>query len=1098
VPACPNCAQENPHPARFCSACGSPLTVAAARAREERKLVSVLFADLVGFTARSEHLDPEDVRAMLSPYYARLRSELERHGGTVEKFIGDAVMAVFGAPVAHEDDPERAVRAALAIRDWVRDDQPDIQVRIAVNTGEALVSLGARTADGEGLVAGDVVNTAARLQTAAPINGILVGERTYRATRAQIDYREAEPVTAKGKTEPVPAWEALEARSRLGVDTVADGAPLVGRERELAILRDALDRAREEDSPQLITLVGVPGMGKSRLVYELSRVADAETDLIMWRQGRSLPYGDGVTYWALGEMIKAHCGILDTDAAEVAAAKLAETARAVIDDESVLAQLRPLVGLGSDVESGREHQAWRRFFEALAAKGPLVLVFEDLHWADDSLLDFIDHLVDWATGVPLLVVCTARPELLDRRPAWGGGKRNASTVSLAALSEQETARLVARLMDRSVIPLHTQEALLARVGGNPLYTEQYVHMLLERGDEEFPLPETVQGLIAARLDGLAAEQKALLQAASVFGKVFWRGAAAAVAEVAEADVDERLHALQRKEFVRRERRSSVADETEYAFGHLLVRDVAYAELPRAARAAKHRAAAEWIESLGRSEDLAEMLAHHYQQALDYARAAGEPPPGLELRVRDALVAAGDRAFALGSLRAAAQYFVAAAELTPRDDPARPRLLLKVGRSRTDDLALEASALEEASAGLLAQGDANAAAEAETRLARIWWAQASSDRARVHLDRAVELVDPDVVSPERAEVLGTIARMSMLAGDLDRAIEIGGEALRLARQLDRVDLEAHAIISLGTAKGAKGDRAGMAELERAVELCGRPGLEYMRSHARSNISSIAFELGDVRSSIEHNLRNLREVETGGDPSSLAWADTERAQLVFFAGDWQEAEERLVRLSAIDSGPPYIRTVLNELRIRLLLARGRVQEALLDARTFEGLAREIGDPQVLYPALGELVETLVEAGQHEDAGIIADELLGLLGSGDTTAGANARVSLAHALLALGRGDELRDVLGPESRWFDAARAMVDQDFSLAADLFDEIGSVPDEARARMAAGERLLATGQTAEAAEQLDRAAAFFRRVGATAYLAQCEALRGRSGAAAAG
>ena len=284
----------------------------------------------------------------------------------------------------------------------------------------------------------------------------------------------------------MPAWEVVEARSRLGVDTVAEGAPLVGRDRELAVLRDTLDRVREDESPQLVTLVGVPGMGKSRLVYELSQLADAETDLIMWRQGRSLPYGDGVTYWALGEMVKAHCGILDTDPPEVAASKLADTVSAVVADESVLAHLRPLVGLGSELESGREHQAWRRFFEALAAKGPLVLVFEDLHWADDSLLDFIDHLVDWAISVPLLVVCTARPELLERRPAWGGGKRNASTLSLSPLSEQDTARLVARLMDRSVLPAATQEALLTRVGGNPLYTEQYVHMLVERGDAGVP------------------------------------------------------------------------------------------------------------------------------------------------------------------------------------------------------------------------------------------------------------------------------------------------------------------------------------------------------------------------------------------------------------------------------------------------------------------------------------------------------------------------------------------------------------------------------------------------------------------------------------
>ena len=313
MPACPQCGRENADDASFCSGCGTRLEAGRTAAREERKVVSILFADLVGFTSQAERLDPEDVRATLSPYYAQLRSELERHGGTVEKFIGDAVMAVFGAPVAHEDDPERAVRAGLAIRDAIVEDGR-LQVRVAVTTGEALVTLDATPAEGEGMVAGDVVNTAARLQSAAPVNGVLVDETTYRATRQWIDYGEAEPVQAKGKAAPVGVWEAREARSRFGVDVVQAGAAFVGRRRELDFLTDALARAREERAPQLVTLVGVPGIGKSRLVYELSCVADAEEELIFWRQGRSLPYGEGVTYWALAEMAKAHAGILDTDA----------------------------------------------------------------------------------------------------------------------------------------------------------------------------------------------------------------------------------------------------------------------------------------------------------------------------------------------------------------------------------------------------------------------------------------------------------------------------------------------------------------------------------------------------------------------------------------------------------------------------------------------------------------------------------------------------------------------------------------------------------------------------------------------------------------
>ena len=458
---CPSCGHENADGARFCSSCGTRLEQASEPAREERKVVTVLFADLVGFTSRAEQLDPEDVRAVLEPYHARLRTELERRGGTVEKFIGDAVMALFGAPTAHEDDPERAVRAALAIRDWMVE-EGDLQVRIAVTTGEALVALGARPSEGEGMASGDVVNTAARLQSAAPVNGILVDETTYRSTQQPILYEPREAVEAKGKSQPIPVWEALEARSRFGVDvTRSSGAPLVGRESELGILRDTLQRARQEASPQLVTLVGVPGIGKSRLVSELFSALEDEPDLIYWRQGRCLPYGEGVTYWALSEMVKAHAGILETDSADQVQQRLGSVVAEVLEGASdrkwVEGHLRPLVGLAEAEHIGSDRQAeafaaWRRFLEALAERSPLVLVFEDLHWADDSLLDFIDHLVDWAAGVPMLVVCTARPELLSRRPGWGGGKPNAATISLSPLSDDDTARLVHALLERSVLP----------------------------------------------------------------------------------------------------------------------------------------------------------------------------------------------------------------------------------------------------------------------------------------------------------------------------------------------------------------------------------------------------------------------------------------------------------------------------------------------------------------------------------------------------------------------------------------------------------------------------------------------------------------------
>src|SRR3954454_12582967 len=531
---CPSCGSTNTAGAKFCSECGARLAPLA-RALEERKVVTVVFCDLVGSTALAERMDPEDVRAQLSSYHASVRAELERHGGTVEKFIGDAVVAVFGAPLVHEDDAERAVRAALAIRDWALDTE-GVDVRLAVNTGEALVSVEARPDAGEGLVAGDVINTAARLQTAAPVNGVLVGEKTFRATDQRIEYRERPAVTAKGKQEPVPVWEAVAARSLFGVDVdLKPATRLVGRRRELDQLLDALDRARADREPQLVTVVGVPGMGKSRLVQELSARIEAEAELTRWRQGRSLPYGEGVSYWALGEMVKAEAGILESDAAAVAEAKLREALGRVAREQEVdwlRTMLQPLVGI-ADQASTEDRRidafaAWRRFVEALAAERATVLVFEDLHWADDGLLDFVDSLVDWATDVPLFVVATARPELLARRPHWGGGKTNAATLSLSPLSETETAELVHVILERSVLPAAVQSAVLSRAGGNPLYAEEFARMLEERGGLSDPgtieLPDSVQGLISARLDSLTRAEKEFLQDAAVLGKVFWPGA----------------------------------------------------------------------------------------------------------------------------------------------------------------------------------------------------------------------------------------------------------------------------------------------------------------------------------------------------------------------------------------------------------------------------------------------------------------------------------------------------------------------------------------------------------------------------------------------
>jgi len=649
--------------------------------QEERKLVTVFVAEIVDGIAKGERLDPEDVRAFISPYHARIRSEVERFGGSVEKFIGGTAVAIFGAPVAHEDDPERAVRAALAICDWLAEQDAGQRARIAVATGEALVTVGGPRLEGA-MAVGEVVNTAAGMQTAAPVDGVIVGEQTLRATRHAIEYGEAKPFAAQRKGEPIRVWQAIRPLGAPRADFTRHRSPFVGRERELAALQERLASARSQRSPQLVTILGVPGIGKSRLVAELQRIAVAARAAVTWRQGRSLPYGDGVSFWALGEIVKAEAEILESDPAEDVERKLGRTVERTIDDpadaERIATSLQALIGLGGREVAGgaprvETFMAWRHFLEALAEERPLVLVFEDLHWADEGLLDFVDELTDRVSGVELLVIATARLELLTRRPGWGGGKASALTISLLPLSDDETSRLVAALLEQPLPQAEMQEALLSRVGGNPFYAEQFCRMLLDGGGIG-ELPETVHGTIDARIDRLATEQKQLLRDAAVVGRVFWAGALEAIGGVSRQRADEVLHELERGEFIHRARRSSIASDTEYAFRHDLLRDVAYGGITRATRAERHRLTAEWIESLGHSDDHAELLAHHYLAALEVAQIAGEDVASLRERALVALQRAGLRAIRLSANDRAAEYLSRAIELVAQlpEEDARSR------------------------------------------------------------------------------------------------------------------------------------------------------------------------------------------------------------------------------------------------------------------------------------------------------------------------------------------------------------------------------------------------------------------------------------------
>jgi class 3 adenylate cyclase/tetratricopeptide (TPR) repeat protein len=1061
--------------------------------RQERKVVTVVFCDLVGFTSRAESMDPEDVAAILRPYHERVRVELERYGGTVEKFIGDAVMALFGAPVAHEDDPERAVRAALAIRDFAVEE--GLELRVGITTGEALVQLDAQPDAGEGMASGDVVNTAARLQSAAPVNGVLVDETTYRATRSAVDYDEAEPVEAKGKAEPVGVWQAQAAHSRFGVDVAHEArTELVGRDRELAVVRDAFERARHERTPQLLTLVGVPGIGKSRLVHELSRIADADPELVTWRQGRCLAYGDGVTLWALAEIVKAQAGIAEQDSPDEVEQKLRTAVEEVLADTGdanwVESQLRSLVGLSVESELGDDRRgaafsAWRRFLEAMAEQRPLVVVFEDLHWADESLLDFVDELVDWVTDVPLLAVATARPELLERRPGWGGGKLNATTLALAPLSEDQTALLLSQLLDRSVLPAESQQALLERAGGNPLYAEQFADLFLERGSaEELGLPETLQGIIAARLDALPEPEKELLRDAAVVGKVFW---ASAVRD--GSDVAPTLHSLERKAFVRRQKRSSVEGETEFAFAHALVRDVAYGQIARADRAEKHRVVAEWIEGLGRPDDHAEMLAHHWQSALALARAAGVDAADLGGRARLALREAGDRAAALHAHPTAERYYAEALALWPDDDAERPDLLFRRARSlhiAGDDRRLDA--LTEARDALLGAGELEPAAEAEAFLAHGAWYRSEGETAQRQYSQAEALVADRGDTTSKARVLALAARFRMLRGEYEQAIRVAKEALRIAETLALDELRAHALTTIGASKSRIKTSSGRPDLERALEIA-LAADSPIAATTLNNLGVLATWEGNFRASYDVYPEAAKLAERFGDRDALRFVNGNAAFASYVIGRWDEAVEAADRIVAeCASSPHYAEGMARIARGPIRLARAEIDGANEDIAVVLDHARRNQDPQRVLAANAAAAVHRFTLGDAGEARALAEETLGLMGAHAAEAWRSHLLILVAGQLGLRK--DYRELVepSPEGGWKELVVAGAEGDLRTAADLYATFGVPSYEGLARLFGGELLIAEGRRAEGEVELERALMFYRPLGATYYVERIEAL----------
>ncbi|TML50243.1 MAG: hypothetical protein E6G23_01730, partial [Actinobacteria bacterium] len=1106
-----------------CLECGAALAVATPPALEERKVVTVLFCDLAGFTAASDAADPEDVRARIRPYHTRLRQEIERFGGTVEKFIGDAVMAVFGAPMAHEDDAERAVRAGLRVLEAIEElnaDDParSLQVRVGINTGEAVVALGARPEEGEGIVTGDVVNTASRLQGAAPVGGMAVSAQTFRATERVFEWERLEPVTVKGKAEPLALWRPLRPRARLGLEVIGSSAtPLVGRELERTLLIGTLERSAQQASCQLVTIVGEPGVGKSRLCAELLGYVEERPGLVRWRQGRCLPYGEGILFWALGEIVKAECGILESDTPAQAATKLARAVAEGDPDRAwLLARLAPLVGAPAE-PSGQEESfaAWRRFCEGLAAERTTVLVFEDLHWADPALLAFLEHLADWAEGVPLLLLCTARPELYERHPTFGADARNAQRINLAPLSDADTAQLVSALLERAVLPAETQRALLEQAGGNPLYAEEFVRLLADRDQfgEGVEVPESVQALIAARLDTIPAERKSLLQDASVLGKVFWAGALAWMGDRDLAGVELALHELARKELVRPARTSSMEGEHEYGFWHVLVRDVCYGQIPRAARAARHQAAAAWIEEKAgeRVEDLADVLAYHYQAALELNRAAGinEQAGQLQAQALRYLALAGERALSLDVDRAERQLLRALA-LCPAGDPARASLLESWAQAaQQQGRLLEArQALEQALDLHRDQGEPVAAGRILTRLALVVH-RLGDPRSEEMIAEAVEMLEAQSAGPELVAGHTYMAGRCTLASRYPEGLAAAERALALGAELGLPE-PAFALHWRGLARCQLGDVDGVEDVRRALQLaveqgqaretaviygnlawvvwfyqgpqaaldafqegiafCARRGITEVTLHMQGERLSVLAELGQAEQGLAEAGPLADRLQTAGDIDHVA-VRALQLRLLAERGTPQKApaQDELVT-AARDMGLPGFIALAFAAAAQLLFARRQPEQAL-------ALLHELDRLSAVRTELAWQLPSLLRVALALDDQTVAEQLA--TGIKPVTPLHEHALASAHAQLAEAAGDH------------SAAAQLYQQ----AAERWRQFGNIPERAYALLGQG-RCLATLGKPEAEAALREARDLFTTLAYQPALAESRALLGESEAAA--
>jgi class 3 adenylate cyclase/tetratricopeptide (TPR) repeat protein len=932
----------------------------------ERKLATVLFVDLVDSTALVTGADPEVVRRRVQRFFDRVSHCVTTHGGIVEKFAGDAVMAAFGIPQAHEDDAERAIRAGLAILDEV--DGLELEARIGVESGEVVADDSDST-----FATGEAVTVAARLERAAEPGQLLIGPAAHRLTLGRVEAEDVGPVELKGLGREIWTWRVVGAG---GGETRPHAlqAPLVGRDAELDLLQNTYDRALRDRRAHLFTIYGEPGVGKSRLANEFSESLDGATVL----SGRCLPYGEGVTYWPLAEMVKCAAGIVDDDPLDVAIEKL----RQFCEDEVVADLLGLASGVLEAVQAERSQQeiAWaaREWAQRVAQEQPLVLVFEDIHWAEEPLLELIEHLVTWVREAPLLVISLARPELLDIRPGWGGGRVRATAIELEPLGEVESEELVDALASDRELSAEERHAVLEKTEGNPLYLEETVRMLTEESEGIGRIPDTLQALIAARIDRLGPEAKALLQRAAVIGRIFWRGALERLSPELE-NLEEPLDDLRLREFVLDEPRSSIRGETAYKFKHVLIREVAYSGLSKSARAEHHRRFAQWLKERA-GDELLEIRAYHLDHATALlAELDGSAPVELQREAAEALAEAGLRAFAREANRTARQHFVRSVELEPT---LRRRYLAARAAVRLSDLPAVSREMEEVLAAAIEAKDRWTQGRALVTLAEAAvLREADVEAAQQMIDEALEVLEEDDLTG-RFRALRARATVAWMRGHLEKQEELMAEALELARQAGRKDFESEAADELASVYLLRLELDRAAPLiEQAILLAEQSGSAEARGRALRFAGQLHLqrrELDDADAALEAAREHLAEA---GAAWSLARTLQFSAWVARYKGEATRSE-RLFRESIRILAPLEDRSTLCESQrglASLLLEQGRVDEA----ERFALAAREtVGPTDVtsLSTTAYTLGQIRAAQGRDDEAELLLREAYELVADGE----------------------------------------------------------------------------------------------------------------------